>query len=70
LAVDVGLIEAVCRRAEVSRDLVKREAEGANMIQISTKDRGRTEQGDFKGSADGRDWTQDAVPIARRAALF
>lgn len=32
LAVDVGLIEAVCRRAVVSSVLAKRDVDGANMI--------------------------------------
>lgn len=31
-AVDVGLIEAVCRRAEVSSVLAKRDVDGANMV--------------------------------------
>lgn len=33
-AVDVGLIEAVCRRAEVSSVLVNRDVDGANMIYV------------------------------------
>lgn len=33
-AVDVGLMEAVCRRAEVSRDLVNRDVDGANMVYV------------------------------------
>ena len=33
-AVDVGLREAVCRRAEVSSVLVNRDVDGANMIYV------------------------------------
>ena len=36
-AVDVGLIEAVCRRAEVSSVLVNRDVDGANIVDICTK---------------------------------
>jgi hypothetical protein len=36
-AVDVGLIEAVCRRAEVSSDLVNRDVDGANIVYVQQK---------------------------------
>jgi hypothetical protein len=36
-AVDVGLIEAVCRRAEVSSVLAKRDVDGVNMVYVQQK---------------------------------
>ena len=36
-AVDVGLIEAVCRRAEVSSVLVNRDVDKANIVGICTE---------------------------------
>ena len=33
-AVDVGLIEAVCRRAEVSSVLANRDVDGVNMLYV------------------------------------
>jgi hypothetical protein len=36
-AVDVGLIEAVCRRAEVSSVRVNRDVDGANIVGICTE---------------------------------
>jgi len=36
-AVDVGLIEAVCRRAEVSSVLAMRDVDGVNMVYVQQK---------------------------------
>jgi hypothetical protein len=40
--VEVGLIEAVCRRAEVSSVLANRDVDGVNMVDICTAKRSET----------------------------